>query len=291
MVNKIAITQPFPLTNGGQSNLANGETSARNGGGNPVGINPKGQIKTLERRKTMIGIYKITNKINGKCYIGQSNDIERRWREHKSAFDNPNASDYESKKNRAFRKYGIENFDFQVLEEVSLEMLNDREIYWISYFNSVEDGYNTSYGGQGPNLKGENHSQAKNNKEVVNRLKYMLEHSNISYDKLSEIFGISKAEISNINNGKNWVDENLIYPLRKNGLARIGENNGTSKFLDKEVVLMRQLYQFKTISEIQDLYKGKASKSAIKQILTGETYKHLPVYKKTLKKWIEACID
>src|SRR5574344_371846 len=103
MVNKIAITQPFPLTNGGQSNLANGETSARNGGGNPVGINPKGQIKTLERRKTMIGIYKITNKINGKCYIGQSNDIERRWREHKSAFDNPNASDYESKKNRAFR--------------------------------------------------------------------------------------------------------------------------------------------------------------------------------------------
>lgn len=47
MVNKIAITQPFPLTNGGQINLANGETSARNGGGNPVGINPKGQIKNI----------------------------------------------------------------------------------------------------------------------------------------------------------------------------------------------------------------------------------------------------
>lgn len=184
----------------------------------------------------MIGIYKITNKINGKCYIGQSNDIERRWKEHKNSFSNSNASDYESKKNRAFRKYGIENFDFQVLEETCLEKLNDREIYWICYFNSVEEGYNTSY-------------------------------------------------------GKNWFDGDLTYPLRKNGLARIGENNGTSKFSDGEVVLMRQLYQFKTISEIQDLYKGKASKSAIKQILTGETYKHLPVYKKTLKKWIEACID
>lgn len=239
----------------------------------------------------MIGIYKITNKINGKCYIGQSNDIERRWKEHKNSFSNPNASDYESKKSRAFRKYGIENFDFQVLEETCLEKLNDREIYWICYFNSVEKGYNTSYGGQEPNLRGENHSQAKNSKENVDRLKYMLEHSNISYERLSEIFGISKSEISNINNGKNWFDSDLTYPLRKNGLARIGENNGTSKFSDSEVVLMRQLYQFKTISEIQDLYKGKASKSAIKQILTGETYKHLPVYKKTLKKWIEACID
>lgn len=71
----------------------------------------------------MIGIYKITNKINGKCYIGQSNDIERRWKEHKNSFSNPNVSDYESKKNRAFRKYGIENFDFQVLEETCLEIL------------------------------------------------------------------------------------------------------------------------------------------------------------------------
>ena len=50
MVNKIAITQPFPLTNGGQSTLANGETSARNGGGNPVGINPKNGLKPVSTR-------------------------------------------------------------------------------------------------------------------------------------------------------------------------------------------------------------------------------------------------
>ena len=42
MVSKIAITQPFPLTNGGQLILANGEASACKDGGNPVGINPKG---------------------------------------------------------------------------------------------------------------------------------------------------------------------------------------------------------------------------------------------------------
>jgi len=57
----------------------------------------------------MIGIYKITNKINGKVYIGQSIDIERRFRDHK----NCTAKNLLS---AAIKEYGLENFDFEVLK-------------------------------------------------------------------------------------------------------------------------------------------------------------------------------
>lgn len=86
------------------------------------------------------GIYKITNTINGKTYIGQSSNIEERWKKHKYAND-----DFAIHK--AMRKYGIENFTFSIVEECATEELNNREIYWINYYNSLEDGYNMIPGG------------------------------------------------------------------------------------------------------------------------------------------------
>ena len=81
----------------------------------------------------MIGIYKITNKLNGKSYIGQSTDIERRWREHHYRYWNNDNVIY-----MAFRKYGIENFDFSIIEECSTQELNLREEYWINYYDSPD---------------------------------------------------------------------------------------------------------------------------------------------------------
>lgn len=97
------------------------------------------------------GIYKITNKINGKCYIGKSSDIEKRWNYHKISFN------YEKEKQktlyRAFRKYGIENFTFEILEEMTEELYdqfaNNREEYWILFYNSFNNGYNETKGGDG----------------------------------------------------------------------------------------------------------------------------------------------
>lgn len=86
----------------------------------------------------------IENLINHHKYIGQSKRIEKRWKEHIS----------ESKKERrnqhlynAIRKYGIENFEFTILEECSLELLNVREQYWIKYYDSMNHGYNETSGG------------------------------------------------------------------------------------------------------------------------------------------------
>lgn len=63
----------------------------------------------------MTGIYKITNAINGDCYIGSSKDIERRWKQH-LYLSRKNGKHYEYHLYRAFRKFGIENFSFAVLE-------------------------------------------------------------------------------------------------------------------------------------------------------------------------------
>lgn len=95
----------------------------------------------------MIGIYKITNTTNGKCYIGQSRDIEARWAKHLSAYKSyPEWELY-----RAFKKYGIGAFSFEVIEECTIEELNEREIYWIAHFDSFNNGYNMTLGGKACN--------------------------------------------------------------------------------------------------------------------------------------------
>ena len=69
----------------------------------------------------MKGIYKITNLINGNIYIGQSIDIENRFKTHKSRAFNENEREYEKPLYQAFRKYGLENFSFEIIEECEKE--------------------------------------------------------------------------------------------------------------------------------------------------------------------------
>ena len=86
-------------------------------------------------------IYKIENIISNKIYIGQTTrTIEERWKEHCKATDN-------YKIHQAMRKYGINNFSISLLEEISNDQLNEREIYWIDFYNSYNNGYNGTKGG------------------------------------------------------------------------------------------------------------------------------------------------
>ena len=100
---------------------------------------------------TMIGIYCVKNIVNEKVYVGKSVDIEKRWKDHKNGYNNPNSSQYISYFYNALRKYGFNSFEFSVLEECTEDKLNDREIFWINKFqsNNREYGYNTTDGGDG----------------------------------------------------------------------------------------------------------------------------------------------
>ena len=94
--------------------------------------------------KKVRGIYKVTNKINGKVYIGQSVDIGRRWHQHMTAEDDIYF-------HKAIQKYGVENFEWEVIEQCKKKDLDEREIYWIEYYDSFNNGYNCTKGGGGCN--------------------------------------------------------------------------------------------------------------------------------------------
>lgn len=100
--------------------------------------------KSLKADKTT-GIYKISNTKSSKCYIGQAIDIGDRWAQHvkcglQVTISAPN------KFYTALSKEGPENFTFEVLEVCEKESLDTRESYWIDYFDSVNQGYNTLAG-------------------------------------------------------------------------------------------------------------------------------------------------
>lgn len=96
-------------------------------------------------------IYKITNKCNGKCYIGQTiKPAEIRWREHQSHAFGSHFNDQNKVLYKAIRKYGLDNFTFEVVQDniESFKELDKAEIYWINYYNSFLKGYNSNFGGQ-----------------------------------------------------------------------------------------------------------------------------------------------
>jgi group I intron endonuclease len=90
----------------------------------------------------MIGIYKITNTITNEFYIGQSNDIERRFMEHRSP---KNLREGKSLVALAMNEYGLNSFLFEVIEECEEAQLSDIERYYIKKlnpeYNQKENGY------------------------------------------------------------------------------------------------------------------------------------------------------
>lgn len=155
----------------------------------------------------MIGIYKIENNINHKIYIGQSKDIERRWKDHRTHI-------YYTKNDelplyRAFRKYGIDNFSFKIIEQCAIKDLNEREKYYIKKFDSVvPNGYNVTLGGS-------NSYPQKLTLEQVKEIKKLLKTTTLNQTDISNLFNVSQNTISDINTGYCWIDEEEEYPIRK----------------------------------------------------------------------------
>ena len=162
----------------------------------------------------MYYIYKYTNKINGHSYIGQTNNLERRKREHLSTAFNPKSCSYNSLFHQKMRQYGKENFDFEVLEKIysdDYNVANERERYWIEYYKTFRGngtGYNSDTGG-GPKKNSRVLSM-----EQLQQLKQDLKDG-VSFYDIEHTYNVSPGFVSSINHGVYFFDEKEQYPLCK----------------------------------------------------------------------------
>lgn len=234
----------------------------------------------------MIGIYKITKKENGKAYIGQSNNIERRFSQHC----------YKGEQARipldvAIKKYGKDAFTFEILEECTPEQLNERESYWIKYYDTVNNGYNCSEGGDQQST-GENNGRAKLTEQDVIKIRTAYANHKKQQDVYQEFKDIiSFNYFQNLWQGRSWshimpevfTEENKKYYIYENSK---GANSVTAEFSEEEIIQMRTRYVNETAKQIYEDYKGRVAYQTLQEILWGRRYKNLPVYKKKEKKWI-----
>ena len=231
----------------------------------------------------MIGIYKITKKENGKSYIGQSNNIERRFKEHQYKTDIPIEL--------AIQKYGIDAFIYEVIEECPLQDLDKKEKYWISYYNTYKGfGYNCNEGGG--NNRCENNGRTKLTNEEVAFIRECYD----LHMRRREVYENFKDKISfngfaSIWDGSTWKEikpevytkENKDYYMYK---ATSGEKSENANLTDADVIICRNRYIKETAKEIYKDYSEKITYQAFQAMLWGRTYKHLPVYSKKKKEWI-----
>lgn len=213
------------------------------------------------------GIYKIENKLNGKIYIGKSVNILERFNAHKRNAFNTKSPEYDKVLYKAFRKYGIENFDFEIIEEyIDKDFLNAREIYWIMYYNSQILGYNETPGGDGViNVQEENHPNHKLTIEDIKNIRIRWaackESSAQIYEDYKNI--ISRGCLKKICKWITWpnIAVELNTPTAREyhahkDLSNAGENNPRCLLSDNQISDIKFRYSMgESIKDIYEDYK------------------------------------
>lgn len=160
-------------------------------------------------------IYKITNKINGKIYVGQTEkSLKERFQKH--CWNTSENDKYHTNMaiKKAIRKYGRENFTIELVEDnIAKSKLDEREVYWIAYYDSFYTGYNCTKGGQNGATRPCKLSPSE--EEEVIEAKYL----GFSSKEISEVYGIDKTSVANI-----FKRHNLKMPNRRNLADRINKD-------------------------------------------------------------------
>lgn len=192
----------------------------------------------------MQAIYKIINKINGKIYIGSTNDIRKRWNNHRCNLRNNRHEN--SYLQQAWNKYGEDAFEFTIVEEVNNDNRIEREIHYLNETKCYERniGYNfdknptDKSGDKNPFYgkthsdemkqkmreialnrpqqqkdkllqsikKGEDHDRAILTWEQVREIRSKYNKINYSYRKLGEEYGVAKTTIQAIIEKRSWKE-------------------------------------------------------------------------------------
>ena len=209
-------------------------------------------------------LYKITNLINGKGYIGITNDYKRRWANHKCNNDPTMAIA------KAIKKYGVENFKFEVLlSNIPLEEIDDKEIEYIKKYHThvTEHGYNISKGGR-YNIENVAHIGVKNGRALLTlkEVQYIKDHRDIPeyvlYDDFSE--KISYGSFKDVYLNKTYTDIKPSVDPYPDNLKFSCQFTSGGKLTYSEVVELRKQYQQgvywrEAYKKYQDLYPNERS--------------------------------
>lgn len=208
-------------------------------------------------------IYKITNKVNNKIYIGKhASKRKTYWGSGKLI-------------KLAIKKYGKENFIKEIIEYCeNEELLNDREIFWIKYFDSRNRliGYNITAGGDGqtgiPSIWRTRKFSDEHKTRISENHADVSGKKNPMYDKTHT--DLVKEKLRQFHTGIKYSDESKQKMSKK----RKGENNANSKLKANDILDIRT--EFNNGSTMKDLaIKYKVNKPCIWKIVNNYTWKHL----------------
>ena len=227
----------------------------------------------------MIGIYKITNKINNHSYIGLSTHLEDRWEYHKTPYN------WKRENNKvlykAIKKYGIDNFKFEILEECSVEELGGKEKYYIKKYNTYYNGYNMTAGGE--DNQGESHPRHKLTKEDI--IDIRTRYDNLERKK--EVYQLYKDRIGEsgfhkIWNNQTWkgimeevyTDANKEFHLHNT--ANKGSSNGRACITEEDVKNIRlRRKNGEQLKVVYQDYKDKLTYGSFSNVWTYQNWKEI----------------
>ena len=226
-------------------------------------------------------IYKIYCLCSDKVYIGQTvqHPPIRRWIDH---YKDINRTSNELYLYRAFRKWGIENFTFQIVEQdIDIRELDKKEQEWIKKYeaNNPEKGYNLTLGGVMTRRSVIDETIAKRIIEDIKNKKDM------TFVELAGFYGVSREIISDINCGETWYFSDETYPIRDNSLNKniLSKNDvyAIYELLKKEISLTDIAKQYHvSVTNISNINKG-----IIYKYLSPDSYPiNIP---SNSKKWLD----
>jgi len=216
----------------------------------------------------MIGIYKITEIQNpNNFYVGKSNDIERRFNEHKT-------KTYEQSRipfDKEIKEKGKDAFTYEVLEECSIEELSKKEKYWTDKLQATKSG--NKFDGGLTDVVGSHNPKAKLTEDDIIKIR----KAYAAHKKQKEVYEEYKDIITfqyfqNLWQGRSWnhimpevfTEENKQYYKTEQSK---GGNGASAKFTNEEIILIRKRYVNESAKAIYEDYKDRISYTSFQQIL------------------------
>lgn len=225
-------------------------------------------MRPCQARNTMaMMIYKITNTVNNKVYIGQTiRTLESRFARHiDDAIKNPHTL---NKFHRAINKYGKDKFKIELIDEANTQdELNKKEKYWIKQYDSVKNGYNTAEGGEGGNTyKGRT-------KKQMNITKAKISKANLGRNN-----GMSnQIKAKNVKTNKEYFFDTLGACLKFLGVANKGivmnRANGNCNTLWRNEWMFA--YEDKEYADFREFHYDPSCRKGTKVVLIKDNEKFM----------------